>query len=436
MAQLAQARSGTQVLVRQRPVPFSFWPMQRGSRRFGLQSSLFVRDPWTVIKDAVQSRCPSLAKAEALACLEQAQDFYTSALSASLAAARPLQLYYCFLNLAKAFALTSAMATTFDRAQHGLSERLDSGGRELFNAYLQVSPSGGGGPRQIFAESISARLLTHIPDASQMPAITPKLAVTGLSLWAPGLVAHGVRDGRRVSLPRLLTHRRRHRSRPAFRSAAAYSWHPALRFLVGWPSDAVRLSVLGHESAPVAVTARTRLSGSVATAMTTAPELHLPSLRWTRTNSQLDSGQEPQPVRSRPASPAAKAGTAKPRPQPGRSRRGPRRAWPPQGRTPLPEAWRCVADHPSKPRARSQRARGTRRLLARRCRRQSPGPEEARSRSPPSPQRQSRSRGEPRESLPGARAHDRPPWPRKAPWSRARYRVGPTAHWARTRAEA
>lgn len=50
MVQLAQPRSGTLVVVRQRPVPFSFWPMHRGTRRFGLQSSLFVRDPWTVIR--------------------------------------------------------------------------------------------------------------------------------------------------------------------------------------------------------------------------------------------------------------------------------------------------------------------------------------------------------------------------------------------------
>src|SRR5687767_8523301 len=124
MARLAPPRPGTQVVVKQRPVPFSFWPMQRGTRRFGLQSSLFVRDPWSVIRDAVQSRCPPPARAEALACLEQARDFYASALSANIAAARPLQLYYCFLNLAKALALTAGAAPTFDRAHHGLSEQV------------------------------------------------------------------------------------------------------------------------------------------------------------------------------------------------------------------------------------------------------------------------------------------------------------------------
>lgn len=133
----------------------------------------------------MQSRCPSVAKLEALACLEQARDFYTSALFANVAAARPLQLYYCFLNLAKAFALTSAMATTFDRAQHGLSERLDPGGRELFGAYHQVSPSGAGGTRQIFADFYRAIAGSAMPAALtrlNLPILLPQI-LPGHRLW-------------------------------------------------------------------------------------------------------------------------------------------------------------------------------------------------------------------------------------------------------------
>ena len=185
MVQLSQPRVGTQVVVRQRPVPFSFWPMQRGTRRFGLQSSLFVRDPWTVIRDAVQSRCPSVAKPEALACLEQARDFYTSALSANIAAARPLQLYYCFLNLAKAFALTSGAAPTFGRARHGLSEQVGPGGRELLDAYLQVAAAGPGGTPQIFAEFYRAVSGSAMPAALarlDVPTLLPQI-LPGHRLW-------------------------------------------------------------------------------------------------------------------------------------------------------------------------------------------------------------------------------------------------------------
>jgi hypothetical protein len=186
MAQVPQPRVGTQVVVRQRPVPFSFWPMHRGTRRFGLQSSLFVRDPWSVIRDAVQDRCPPIAKAEALACLQQAGDFYTSALSANIAAARPLQLYYCFLNLAKAFALTSGAAPTFDRAHHGLSEQLGPGGRELFDAYLQVAASGTGGTPQIFAEFFGAVSGSPLPAGMtrlDLPSLLPQI-LPGHRLWA------------------------------------------------------------------------------------------------------------------------------------------------------------------------------------------------------------------------------------------------------------
>jgi YaaC-like Protein len=185
MAQVPQPRSGTRVVVRQRPVQFSFWPMQRSTRRFGLQSSLFVRDPWTVIRDAVQNGCPAVARAEALSCLEQARDFYASALSSEIAAARPLQLYYCFLNLAKALALTSGAATTFDRAQHGLSEQLPPGGRELFDAYLQVAPPAPTAKPQIFAEfyraitaSVMPMSLSHLDLTALLPQILP-----GHRLW-------------------------------------------------------------------------------------------------------------------------------------------------------------------------------------------------------------------------------------------------------------
>jgi hypothetical protein len=160
--------------------------MRRGERRFGLQSSLFVRDPWTVIRDSVQRRCPVAPKPEALACLEQARDFYVSAMAANVAAARPLQLYYCFLNLAKALALTSGTAATFDGAQHGLSERLRPGRRELIDAFLEVFPSPSNGKPQVFAELHKALCGTPLPAGVQqldMLALLPQI-LPGHRLWA------------------------------------------------------------------------------------------------------------------------------------------------------------------------------------------------------------------------------------------------------------
>jgi hypothetical protein len=135
----------------------------------------------------VQKRCPPAAKDEALACLEQARDFYVSAASAHVAAARPLQLYYCFLNLAKVLALTATAATTFDGAQHGLSERLDPGRPELVGAYLQATPaSPNHGRPQVFAELYKAVTGQSMPAGMtrlDMTDLLPQL-LPGHRLWA------------------------------------------------------------------------------------------------------------------------------------------------------------------------------------------------------------------------------------------------------------
>src|ERR1017187_6577039 len=98
MPRLPHPRASSAVQVRQRPLNFSYWPMYRGTRRYGLQSSLFVSDPWTVIKSRIRDRCSTTYQPEAVASLEQAQDFYNASASARIAAAKPLLLYYCFMN--------------------------------------------------------------------------------------------------------------------------------------------------------------------------------------------------------------------------------------------------------------------------------------------------------------------------------------------------
>jgi hypothetical protein len=47
-----------------------------------------------------------------------------------------LLLYYCFMNLAKAYILTRGLRPNLDVVQHGLSERMGVGGRELLDAFL------------------------------------------------------------------------------------------------------------------------------------------------------------------------------------------------------------------------------------------------------------------------------------------------------------
>src|SRR5690242_8877221 len=130
MPRLPEPAVGVRVLIKGRPLRFSFWPMHRSSRRFGLQSNLFAVDPWALIRERIRQRCPNPALAEATATISQASDFFRSSQIADVSAARPLQLYYCFMNLVKALILTKGGATTFDQAQHGISELLRPGGVE------------------------------------------------------------------------------------------------------------------------------------------------------------------------------------------------------------------------------------------------------------------------------------------------------------------
>jgi hypothetical protein len=152
-------------------------------RRTGLQSSVFAIDPWTIINASVKQRCPTAAKTEALAFVEQARDFYTAAVSAAIAAARPLLLYYCFLNLAKALVLQRAAQPTLPQPVHGLKERL-RGPNELEDAFLKAEMSKAG-RLQVFDEFlhiISGNGLAADQDFDVMNLL-PQV-VPGHRLWA------------------------------------------------------------------------------------------------------------------------------------------------------------------------------------------------------------------------------------------------------------
>ena len=186
MPVLPAATSGALLSIKKRSLHFSFWPVYRGARRFGLQSTLFAMDPWSVMRDRIRSDCPVGARAEALALIEQSADFYNSSLSSSIAAARPLQLYYALMNLVKALLLCRTTTTSFERAQHGLGEHLHPNSPELTGAYLSAHPSPNrNGFLQVFAEF--HRLLTGANIASgtqyDLPVLLPQI-LAGHRLWA------------------------------------------------------------------------------------------------------------------------------------------------------------------------------------------------------------------------------------------------------------
>src|SRR5947209_1600531 len=134
-------RVGRPLQIRNHQLPFSLWPMRRTTRRYGLHPPLFATNPWSIITRSVRTRCPVAARPPALAFLSQAADFYQAATTGGVVAAKPLLLYYCFMNLAKAYILTRGLRPNLDVAQHGLSEQMGPGGRQLLDAFLRAFPS-------------------------------------------------------------------------------------------------------------------------------------------------------------------------------------------------------------------------------------------------------------------------------------------------------
>lgn len=186
MPPLPQARHGQRLQVKRRPVGFSFWPSRRARRHHRLQSLLFALDPWTVIARSIETDCATGQQSEALSTLEQARDFFVASTQSGIVAARPLALYYSYMNLAKAFCLTRGIRPSFDQAKHGMSERLRGGGRELTDAYLDAFPNpANGNYANIFADFMHAITGTALPAHTQyeMPFLLPQV-LSGHRLWA------------------------------------------------------------------------------------------------------------------------------------------------------------------------------------------------------------------------------------------------------------
>lgn len=177
-------REGETLEVKSRVLPFSFFPVTRDNRRWGLYDALFAMSPWPVMEAAVRARVvDDELQAEALAFLEQAQDFYTAA--TVRIAANPLLLYYSFLNLGKALLLTLGYPTSLERASHGLSDRTTAGGVELDDSSVSVQSHQN--RVNVYAELVE-RLGYQRPgnhDSYPIPELLPQVVI-GHRIWREG----------------------------------------------------------------------------------------------------------------------------------------------------------------------------------------------------------------------------------------------------------
>lgn len=184
MPKLPNARPGTEMKVLQRPLNFSFWPMRKDSKRYGLQSLLFSSDPWIIIRSCINKNKDTRLKNLALSFLEQAEDYFNAFTSAGIYAAKPVLQYYCFLNLVKAYIIHKGIKQDLGKAMHGLSENIKPGGKELTGAFLEAYPSTSG-VINIYDEFVFSVTQAHLSGKKQysIPHLMPQV-LQGHRIWS------------------------------------------------------------------------------------------------------------------------------------------------------------------------------------------------------------------------------------------------------------
>ena len=178
-------RDGEVVRVRQRPTHFSYWPTNHGKRREKLQSTLFATDPWALIGNKVGEIRDDRSQRQAVAYLAQGKDFFLAAKSSHINAAKPLLLYYSFLNLAKCFIVTKT-GQALPRIHHGLSDQLPRTARAIHGSVLvnlSANPQ-----RNAFVDFASA-LNTTLPNPQ---GTNTRISVRSQDFLAQVLIGHRV----------------------------------------------------------------------------------------------------------------------------------------------------------------------------------------------------------------------------------------------------
>lgn len=129
MPQLPKPRRGEPIRVNHREVQFSLYPRDASpTHRRPIQHTIFSKNPWDLMLDHVgEDDTPK--SIEARSYLNQGKDLFESATRAEAGAAKPVQLYYAFLNLIKAYIRNVDESVSLLNVQHGLGDiHSDAGG--------------------------------------------------------------------------------------------------------------------------------------------------------------------------------------------------------------------------------------------------------------------------------------------------------------------
>lgn len=170
------------MLIKGRELDFSFYPMTRSSRRWGIHSMLYAADPWAVVAGSVnESITTASERAAASSFVRQAREYFTAAERASSIETRPLLYYYSFLNLAKAIAMARGRSGLVGKVSHGVAV-VGGTGHTPGAAKIQVGASSAalGGPKSAIDE------LHHALEGGPVP--TGEYSVS--EIIAQSVVAH------------------------------------------------------------------------------------------------------------------------------------------------------------------------------------------------------------------------------------------------------
>lgn len=156
------ARAGEVVHIRQRPATFSFFPTFQGAKREGVHSILFATEPWNIIQHNLEKLSDTSARQQALAFLVQSRDFFNAAQNSDVSAAKPLLLYYSFLNLAKCLTV-KRKGTALGAVHHGLSEKLPTTPRAIHGSVsIDILRNPAASAFVMFAQALGATLPTPV----------------------------------------------------------------------------------------------------------------------------------------------------------------------------------------------------------------------------------------------------------------------------------
>lgn len=127
MPELPKGIEGEPLTIGGREVEFSSWPTKANGQSRVLNYRLYISDPWPFLRDYINRKFTETIdekrKKDADHYLWQAEDYYRTALTASIHGAKPVLLFYCFENLVKSAVLCQGIEDFYRSTKHGLGRK-------------------------------------------------------------------------------------------------------------------------------------------------------------------------------------------------------------------------------------------------------------------------------------------------------------------------